>query len=229
MSIPISQFIPPHPLLSGNHKFTLYIKAPVKEAFADYRVRKDLSLPWALWCCWLPPAPLWSLTTLSCVLGVSSQTENQLWPSTATSLRPPSEQTEHLCLQRRHSITQEGFPWWRSSSRSLTDYVQALESNHHTLYSTTSLWDKYYWIHFTDEETEAHAGELVVCPKLWGSEGQELRQTVRSKGKRDGRWWMGQTEAEGQTGGRTPPCGIPAMSSSQMAPSLWAPCHIRGI
>ena len=25
MSIPISQFIPPHPLLPGNHKFVFYI------------------------------------------------------------------------------------------------------------------------------------------------------------------------------------------------------------
>ena len=199
----------------------------MKEAFADYRVPKDLSLPWALWCCSLPPAPLWSLTTLSCVLGVSSQTENQLWPFTAISLKPPSEQTEHLCLQRRHSITQEGFPWWRSSSRPLTmsKHLKAIIS----LYSTTSLWDKYYWIHFTDEETEAHAGELVVCPKLWGSGDRNWGRTIRSKGKRDGPWWMRQTEAEGQIGGRTPPCGIPVMSSSQMAPSLWAPCHIRGI
>lgn len=41
-------------------------------------------------------SPLWSLTTLSCVLGIPSQTElpeNQLWSPTGVRPKPPSKQT----------------------------------------------------------------------------------------------------------------------------------------
>ena len=121
--------------------------------------------------------PLWSLTTLSCVLGISSQTENQLWPSTGISVKPPSEQIVRIPASSEKAFNHSRrVPWWRSSSRSLTLTISKHLKATISLYSTTSLWDKYYWVHFPDEETEGHGGEPVVCPKLWGSERQELRQ-----------------------------------------------------
>ena len=133
----------PAPLPPGNHKSIFYIKAQLtltssRKHSLTIRVPKDHSLPRALWHCWSPPVPCghsplcpvcWEPPArLSCLR------TNCGHPLGSGPSLLPSRQLVNLCLQTRHSITQEGFPM---TERFLTcinpDYAQALDSSHLTL------------------------------------------------------------------------------------------------